>query len=277
MWILRTLALALALFTCSIAARADGTADCIAASERAQQLRDQQQLLAARKELLTCGRESCPAPVKKDCAEVLADVVRRIPSIVLRVKGPQGEDVVDASVSIDGQTVASRLDGQPITLDPGLHDVRVQVASGPDIEKKIVAVQGEHERLVALDVGAPQPEPTQEGTSRGTGQRIAGVVIGVVGIAGVVIGTVYGLNTIDDKNTQVTDCASNAQCTNPAGAAAAHSDAQTAGAISTVAFIAGGIAAAAGVVVFFTAPKKKTGPSVSVGFNGLAMVMRGTF
>ncbi len=273
---MRTLLVAVALLTCSLAACADDTADCITASEKAQQLRDQQKLLEARKELLACGRDTCPTPVKKDCAELLADVMRRIPTIVLRVKGHQGEDLADATVSLDGQPIASHLDGQPMTVDPGLHEVRVQGASGVDIATKIVAVQGEHERLVVLDVGAPVPEPSRP-MSRATGQRIAGVIIGVAGVAGVVIGTVYGLNAIDDKNTQISDCASNTQCTNPMGAAAAHRDAQSSGTISTVAFIAGGVVLAAGVIVFFTAPKKNEGPSVTVGFNGLGMIMRGAF
>ena len=154
MRVARASAVLLALVASTSAAYAD-TGSCIAASEKGQQLRDQQKLLAAREELIACSREECPKPVKKDCTELLEDVVRRIPSIVLRVKDPKGEDVIDASVAIDGKTVASHLDGRPITLDPGAHDVRIEGQGRSSVATRILAVQGEHERLMTLELGAP--------------------------------------------------------------------------------------------------------------------------
>jgi len=238
----------------------DEKTECIGASERAQRLRDEQKLLAARREIMTCSRDSCPAPVKHDCAELLADVVRRTPTIVVRAKGPKGEDVVDATLTIDRERVATQLTGEPVALDPGPHDFRIDV-QGASLTKRIVVVQGEHERLLALDLEQPR------GASSGSGQRVAGVVIGAVGlVGGLALGIPFGLAAIDQKNAQIAAC-SNASCPDAAGAARAHDAAITDGAISTVAFIAGGVLLATGIVVFAIAPHASRREAVSFTFG----------
>ncbi len=249
-------------------AAADEKDVCLNASEQAQVLRDQQRLLLARAQLLVCARDVCPAVVRKDCDEVLADVMHRMPSIVVRATGERGEDVADAVVVIDGQRVAGHLDGKPITLDPGERTLHVETSEGRAVEQQIVLAQGEHERLFTVNLrGAPSA------SAKGSGQRIAGIVIGVSGLAGIAVGGVFGALALGDKNTQVTDCASNAQCPNPTGAAGAHNDAVTTGTVSTIAFIAGGALLVTGVVLLFTAPSKH----LTVGWTGLGAVMRGEF
>ncbi len=249
-------------------AHADEKDVCVAASEAAQVLRDQQQLLAARKQLLVCARDVCPAPVRKDCDEVLADVMRRTPSIVVRATGPKGEDVVDAAVSVDQRRVAARLDGAPITLDPGEHTLHIETSASHMGEQHVVLAQGEHERLITVELrDAPAPP------SAGGAQRVVGIIVGVAGIAGIAVGSAFGAIAIGDKNTQVADCPSNSQCPNPAGALAAHNDANTTGTVSTVAFIAGPLLLATGLVVFFTAPHRH----ITVGVSGVGAVVRGEF
>ena len=78
-----------------------------------------------------------------------------------------------------------------------------------------------------------------------------GLVLGGVGVAGIAVGTVFGLLTVSASNRQNTDCASATSCASYKDAASDHSTAKTDGAISTVGFIAGGALLAGGAIFFF--------------------------
>ena len=90
---LGSMRVALSLFgvvlSASHAALADTKAECVAASEKAQQLRDDRKLIEARDQFLACARDACPAAVKKDCADQIADVNKRTPSVVVRQRERQ--------------------------------------------------------------------------------------------------------------------------------------------------------------------------------------------
>src|SRR5271156_3625369 len=64
-------------------ARADEKAACIAASEDAQQLKLDGKLTLARARLLGCARAECPAIVRQDCAQWIAEVDAALPTVVL--------------------------------------------------------------------------------------------------------------------------------------------------------------------------------------------------
>src|SRR5262245_48266678 len=116
-----TLAIAAAgLFCCAEGSALAGEVDtCVDANEKAQRLRDEGKIRAAREQLLICVRDVCPAPVKKDCAEGLEKLEAATSSVVLGAKDPQGRDVVQVKVTIDGQPLTEKLDGRPLVVDPG--------------------------------------------------------------------------------------------------------------------------------------------------------------
>ena len=99
-----------------------------------------------------------------------------------------------------------------------------------------------------------------------------------MGIAGLVVGTVFGLQAINHQNDSKADCDAASVC-GPAGIVARH-DAQSAGNVSTVAFVAGGVLVAGGATMFVLAKPRSNGgmalqatPLVSnrevgVGFEG---------
>jgi len=102
------------------------------------------------------------------------------------------------------------------------------------------------------------------------GQRSLAVATAGLGLAGVVVGSVFGLEASADWSASKSDCSSKSSCTNPAGALAAHSSTVTEGAVSTTAFAVGAVGLAAGVVLWLTAPQGTTHPrQVGLGTSGV--------
>src|SRR5262245_61165144 len=85
---------------------ADDKAQCVAASEKAQQLRNAGKLSDARDQLVTCGRAECPKLIQQDCTQWMSEVLAILPSVVPGAKDKKGRDIVDARVSIDGKVAA---------------------------------------------------------------------------------------------------------------------------------------------------------------------------
>ena len=113
-------------------AYADDKQLCVSAYEETQSLRKEGQLRKARERVLTCVQESCPAVVRKDCAQWLPEIEASIPTIVFEVRGPSGGETSDVRVFFDGQLLAERLDGKAIAVEPGEHTFRYELigASG---------------------------------------------------------------------------------------------------------------------------------------------------
>ncbi len=135
---------------------------CVAASESAQKLRTQKKLRAARKELITCAQEDCPAIVKKDCVTWLSEVEESVPSIVISARDGSGNDLSDVQVSIDGEKLTDKLDGTSIAVDPGSHTFRFETKGVAPVESKVVIREGERNRPIAVTLGekpAPPPPP----------------------------------------------------------------------------------------------------------------------
>jgi len=100
-------------FAASVASAAPTRDECLKASEDAQLLRIKTQLVAAREKLLVCSNDACPKLVKKDCSDWLDEVDHAMPTIVLGARDPDGADLVDVHVTLDGNPLADRLDGKP--------------------------------------------------------------------------------------------------------------------------------------------------------------------
>lgn len=157
-----TAALLVTLGAALVSARAGATpkATCIAASEQGQALRNQHRLRDARAELARCADDACPAAIRKDCAALLDEVERDIPSVILRVRRADGRadgDLEAASVILDA-TVQVALDGTAIELDPGAHVFRIVAADMDPKEIRIVAAQAERRRVIVVDL-EPAPKP----------------------------------------------------------------------------------------------------------------------
>lgn len=134
---------------------------CVDAAERAPIAKKKGKLKQARAYALACADEVCPKLVQQDCRELIAAVDAATPTIVVVLREPDGSDVVQAKLRIDGELVKERLDGAPIALDPGAHTLRVEGPNGATFDRDVVLLEGEKLRRIELTLprSAPNAPP----------------------------------------------------------------------------------------------------------------------
>jgi hypothetical protein len=190
-------------------AQSDTKQACVAASTDGQSLRDSGKLREAREKLVTCARDECPVIVRKYCAEWLAEVESRIPSVVFRVQTPDGADVTDANVTVD-ERPRRPVDGSATQLDPGEHRVRFEHPGDPPVEMHVVVAESEKGRIVTAHFApkagpAPAETPAAPVESRGIPPlAIALAGLGVLGGAGFAY---FGITAKSDLDNLRQSCA----------------------------------------------------------------------
>ncbi len=252
------------------AAPAPTKTECIAASETGQDLRSTGKLQEARAKLTLCVADSCPGPIREDCAARLKDLAAAMPSVVFEPKDGSGNDLADVRVTVDGELLAEKLDGTPIEVDPGAHKF-VFEGAGLRVERTLVIHEGEKRRPIPIVLGAPSGNerasteqasspPASPPVDAGSGQRTWGLVLGGGGVAGLLVGSVLGIvakGTYDGIGQACRAGSGPCSSQDASGSQNAHSQAT----VSTVGFVAGAALLAGGAVVYFTAPK---GGSVAI-------------
>lgn len=133
------------------AGAADRVQECIGEHVEAQLLRQQGRLIAARDRLVECAEPTCPALVREECAALARELEAAQPSVILGAVDADGQPTVEPLVSIDGMTELIPLDGRPVLLDPGAHQIRFQHPEGWIREVELVLAESEHERRVVAD------------------------------------------------------------------------------------------------------------------------------
>jgi hypothetical protein len=285
-----TLALAAALVSTSASAADPTTPECLSANESSIKLQADHKLKDARTQALVCASASCPGEVRSECERRVAQVAGTIPSIIFEGRDGAGNDLSEVVVTMDGQPFAARLDGTAVELDPGPHAFTFEGA-GAKVDRSFVIREGEkgrRERIV-FDTPAgtsPAPTPGAAPASSGTGmtsapaqdlgagstgswstQKTLALVAGGAGVLGLAVGTIFGLSASSKWSQAKSDCGSGCGPNDPAQQE--KSDAQSAGNVATVAFIAGGVLVAAGVVLWLTSPKEavRQGAGIAVAPN----------
>ncbi len=267
------------------------------ANAKAQDLRRDDKLSAAREQLRLCASPSCPAVVRADCTKRLDELEAVQPAIIFEVKDGSGRDLSLVTVTADGRPLAEKLDGKALQVDPGEHIFVFTVPDQAPVTESFVLREGDKERRERIVIGAPvlpTAAPVSTETPRGAqeahglgGQKVVGLIAGGVGVAGIAVGSVFGLLTASAINQQKADCtnaATAATCPRPQQAVSDHSTWTTNSTISTTAFIAGGALLVTGVVLFFTGHRSSERPVTSglvllpsVRPTGGTMFLRGEF
>jgi hypothetical protein len=139
---------------------------CFSSAESAQTLRKAGHLRDARDKLTVCANATCPASVQNDCTNWAREVDAALPTIVVQAHDAKGNDLTDVRVVVDGKTFATRLDGKPIAVDPGSHALRIERAGATPVERSLVAVQGQKERVIDAELDVAVDHPAQTPTSR---------------------------------------------------------------------------------------------------------------
>jgi hypothetical protein len=228
---------------------------CIDANEAAQPLVKAGKLIDARQKLLVCIAASCPGPIREDCTQRLADVQAKIPTIVFVVTDDANHDLSAVRVTIDGRPLVERLDGTAVAVDPGEHRFMFEAAGLAPEARTLVVHEGDRDRreqVVLVPAATPAPPPA----ASGSGQRIAGLALAGAGVAGLIVGGVFGVLTKTTYDHALsTDCPNSDPKACSGTFAKDWTTVQTQSLVSTVGFAAGAALLTAGAVLYFTAPR----------------------
>jgi hypothetical protein len=266
-------------------ASADDKATCLDAASNGQKLQDAHKLLEARNQFRACAGAACPAAVQSDCAGWLDAVEKGIPTVVFTAKDASGGDLSAVKVTMDGTLLTASLDGSSLPVDPGEHRFTFETDGQGKVSRTILIVQGQKDRREqvafgqpgagAAPPGSPFAKPTaDQGAGLGT-QKVLALVAGGLGVVGVGVGTAFGVITMSKKSDAQNACAGST-CTTMDGSSK-WSDAASAGNVSTIGFVAGGVALAGAAVLWFTAPSPNAAGRTQVGFGPGGVEVKGTW
>ena len=228
---------------------------CARANADGQASRHDGKLGDTRTSLQLCIDPTCPAIVRDDCAQRLSEVEHAQPSIIFDAKNGTGEDVGAVHVSIDGHPLPEPLQGRPLLVDPGDHVFIFTAAGLPPLTRRFVLKEGEKDRRERVVIG-PIPVPVAPvETTDGLGTRkVVALSVAGVGAIGLVVGSIFGVETLSASSAQKSDCGSATTCKSPGAAQTEHSTAETDAVVSTAAFLVGGALLVGGAYLFFTKP-----------------------
>jgi hypothetical protein len=191
------------------------------------------------------------------------------------------DKVAGLEVTRDGQKLSASDLGLAAPVDPGAHTI---VATAPHYlkwQKKVeVGTDGSAETvtigpLEAEVVAPPPPPPEQDHADPAFAYHVGGIVVGAAGIVGIGVGSVLGLiaaGKLSDSNAN-NHCDAADTC--DAVGLQLRAEAKDAALVSTIAFVAGGVALAAGIAMYFLAPKKHKHEMMGTYFS--PMLGNGTY
>lgn len=254
---------AMMLLTAVTAHAAPTRAECVSASEDAQLLKIKGQLRAARQKLVVCSNEGCPKLVKKDCGSWLDEVDHAMPTVVLGARdGASGKDLVDVRVTLDGEPLASKLDGKAVDVDVGQHTFHFEAEGQPPHDETIVVREGEKNRALTVTLGEAKPVVTPPAPVKpdatvmhdeilptpapSHGPSAATWVVGGVGVAALIAAGVIGTFSLTRRNDLYNSCGVTGTCS--------PSSVNDVTSLYTVSYVAAGVGGAllvTGVVLFF--------------------------
>ena len=185
---------------------ANEKASCIAAAEGGQDLRTDGKLRAAREKFVACASATCPDAIRKDCTQFLSDVEASLPSIVVTATGPDGSDLYEVRMLIDGEVVSQKLDGKAIAVDPGRHRVRVEASGGTHAEVDVVLAEGDKNRKVHIAFPREKAAVAKDAPSAER-SLVAPIVVGGLGAAVIAGSLVLGFGARSEIDDMRSSCA----------------------------------------------------------------------
>ena len=236
-------------------------------------------LVSAREYYLKLTQERLSASASKPFRDAQAagdkelnELEPRLPYVSVVVQGTGAKDV---QVTRDGERIPQPLLGVPHPEDPGTHTFKAVAESMESAASTVTLKEGAHETVLltlspteapaaaarpstktgTAGFGSDAPPNTDQPTSHGNGLRVAGFVVGGVGIVGLGVGTVFLLKSSssrDKANTLYAACRAAHTCDQPEfgdPVNAADSDANSQRTVGAVSMIAGGAALTTGLIL----------------------------
>jgi hypothetical protein len=221
----------------------------------------------------------------------------------LTVRVSRASQAPGLEVRVDGEIVAEADWGTALPHDAGGHEVVASApgraawtthldltAGGQNAAVEVPALASEPAIAPPPPVPAANTEPappkaedslaSPAPSSHHGAQRTAGLVVGAFGVAGAAFGAVAGLEARSTYDRAKSTCGGSTLCPPGSAGPGERDSALRWATASTLGFVVGGAAMAAGAVVFFTAPKESAGSAPAVGIapasqgTGLSVVGR---
>lgn len=240
---------------------------------------------------------NAPAPfvaAQARASTVLERALPRIGSLKIHVEGP-APALEGVTVRIDGELVAAAMLDVDRPTDPGDHAVEATAKERVPASTSTKVAEGGHQTVTltlqpAVVSGQPTPPPPTSSAvvpppppppteQTGGSSSWIGWAIGGVGVAGLAVGTVFGVKTFSDKSTLRAEC-TGTRC--PSSASGDIGDASRDSTIANVAIGAGAALVVGGVVLLLVHPgaappsppaQARVTPDVGPGWAGI----EGTF
>jgi hypothetical protein len=212
------------------------------------QLRDYAAALKAMERYVDEGGADVPADRRAQVDRELAELRGRVAHVALASN-------VDAEVAVDDVTLGRVAALQPVLVGAGRHKFS---ASKPGFvaSSKVVDIAGGDTVTIRL---ALEPEPAASPAApREAPSYAAAILAGSVGVAGVAVGTIFGVLTVDGKSTLDRECGGTKAC--PSSAQTDIDAYSRNGTISGVAFGVGAAGLLVGGYLFFRERGRQAGP-----------------
>jgi hypothetical protein len=220
----------------------------------------------------------------KEREELAAQKAKALEPKLSRLAIKTTGDASGLTITRDGEAVEAAELGVAIPVDPGEHVIAASapgkqtfsqtVEVGKEADSKVVEIPalaaGE-----AAGAGTEPGEAAKSGGSSGSTQRTIGLVLGGVGIVGVAVGAVFGLQAGSKWDDAKAKCDDYPYGCGDDGVKLAD-DANSAATISTIGFIAGGVLVAGGAALWLTAGSGDD-KAVAVGVGPGTLRIKGRF
>jgi hypothetical protein len=180
------------------------------------------------------------------------------------------------SIYLDEKPLARSSWNVPVPVDPGAHALRARAPGFSDYSTTVSApLPGATTPVPIPALRLAQPSSADPRTrARGLdGEQVAAIACGVLGVAGVATGTVFGLQSQSKHDESDRYCAGN-RCPDRRGVELMD-DARVAGNFASVSFIAGGIGLGAAAVLWFARPFSSEVAAAEIGLGPAAIRVRG--
>jgi hypothetical protein len=182
-------------------------------------------------------------------------------------------------VQLDGKAVARAGWNVPLPVDPGTHELRASASGHADYRVVVSApLPGGTASLPipalrSLGQASPAEAPTRKSAGGLDGSQVAAIACGVLGVAGVATGAVFGLRSQAKHDESDRYCAGNT-CPDRRGVDLMD-EARSAGNVSTASFIVGGVGLGAAAVLWFARPFSSEVVAAEVGLGPAGIRVRG--
>jgi hypothetical protein len=191
-------------------------------------------------------------------------------------------------VKRDGREAGPGQWGIAVPVDPGEHTIeasapgRIAWTTTIRIEPKPGATSVDVPALALAPVlqahskaSTPRTGDAEMAGSSWSAQKTAALAVGGAGVVGIALGAIFGVKALGKKSDSEANCQPDDRTRCNATGVMLREDEKSAGTISTISFIAGGVALAGGMVLFVTAPGRPAKATAGIRFEALPAVAGG--